>query len=917
MAARKWLVLLSAFAILGTAEAQDGKLKLDIEPQPIRQALQAFGEQSGLQVLFRSEGLAIDGLVSPLVSGELSAQQALDRLLSHTGLRYEFINPRTVRISAAAGASAKATSDNVPRPGPMEFHDQFGDPTAGGDADLPATPTASPNPPSADRGSGGGLLDEVIVTARKRQESILNVPVVETVISQETLRTFQAEDIKDIATLVPGLIVGDNNLANGTQLSIRGIGTVANDPGVDSSVAMNVDGIQFSGGLAFQSGQFDVGQIEVLKGPQSLFFGKSSPGGVISLRTADPTDKFEVIATAGYEFEAQEQRGELILSGPVTDSLKVRLAGVFDHQGGYFYNTAYADLATGAANPGPRLGPDNDYTLRGTILWNPTSDFDARIKINDVYNKDDWAGSEEWVDCPNGISAPFGKSFLGGALTQCGVSRNYNLVAYNPAAFPGVLLNNGVPFTGIRQFFPILEMNYKATPQITLTSVTGYYDMSSQSMVNTYMTTYAAPPLSVINLYSRHDFSEEFRVNTDFAGPFNATAGAYFQRGDFDEYVGLGGDVLYGLPPQVQAGDSHVSTKTNSGYVQGRYKIVPQVEAAVGVRYTDETRSLIAKDFTNNVETPVTVPIPTVHSNTYSPEATLTYKPALNWTVFGSLKRGFKSGSFDVGSPPVAGKNVAFGDEEVEGGELGVKTRLLDGQLAMNLALYDYRYLGLQVGTVVPGGGLPVTETLNAGSARSHGVDFDVSYRPSFVSGLNLRSDLEWNRAVYTTLVNAPCYGGQTIAAGCNGSFAGGFYSSQNVSGTPLVRAPLWNGNFGADYSFDLNAELAIVLSTSNQFSSRYSTDLAYVAYQPGFIKSDLSVTLKDRRDRWEVSVIGKDLNDAITTGDCINSNALATFFGGQITGGTGRGPAGIDSAGCYMDRGRELWLRLSYKPFN
>src|SRR5262249_36191994 len=149
---------------------------------------------------------------------------------------------------------------------------------------------------------------EIIVTARKRQESILNVPVIETALPQQQLERMGVRDIKDIGKFVPGLNFGNGVGLSGTQLSIRGIGTTTSDPAIEQTIPLNIDGVQMSQGLSFQAGMFDVGQVEVLKGPQSLFYGKGAPGGVISLRTADPTNKFEVIARVGYEFEAHEKR---------------------------------------------------------------------------------------------------------------------------------------------------------------------------------------------------------------------------------------------------------------------------------------------------------------------------------------------------------------------------------------------------------------------------------------------------------------------------------------------------------------------------------------------------------------------------------------------------------------------------------
>ena len=173
--------------------------------------------------------------------------------------------------------------------------------------------------------AGSSEVQEIIVTARKREESILDVPVVEIAVPAQQLERIQTVDLHDVATLVPGPILGDSAQSVGTQVSIRGVGTSTLDTGIDQSVALNLDGLQLTQGLAYESAIFDVSQVEVLKGPQALFYGKNSPGGVISVRSADPTDKVEVIARYGHEFVADENRAELVLSGPVNDQLKLQI----------------------------------------------------------------------------------------------------------------------------------------------------------------------------------------------------------------------------------------------------------------------------------------------------------------------------------------------------------------------------------------------------------------------------------------------------------------------------------------------------------------------------------------------------------------------------------------------------------------
>ena len=380
-------------------------------------------------------------------------------------------------------------------------------------------------------------LDEVTVTARKRQESILNVPVIEQALPQQQLENLQVTDMTDLPKLVPGLNFGHSLLSIGTLVSIRGIGTASQDPGVDQSVSLNIDGLTLGNGLAYSSGLFDLGSIEVLKGPQALFYGKSSPGGVIAIHTADPTDRFELIGRGEYEFESANPRGELIVSGPVSDTLKLRLATMYSAADGYFNNVATALPGTGAVGPTANHAPDStDYIIRGTALWDPFSQFTARLKVNFVHDRAIDADTFECTDSPSGTAAITGfPPFLGGYPCD-GLSRTLRLVFLNPANFPGVL-NGGVPFLQTNQAYGTLDLNYRLTDSQTLTSTTSYYNLSSQSMVNPSQSEYAGPFIAVNNRFHRREITEEVRVNSDFKGPVNYTAGALYEDGNLADHV--------------------------------------------------------------------------------------------------------------------------------------------------------------------------------------------------------------------------------------------------------------------------------------------------------------------------------------------------------------------------------------------
>jgi len=803
---------------------------------------------------------------------------------------------------------------------------------------------------------------DIIVTARKRQESILKVPVVVTAVGEETLSNFQVTQVTDLPRLVPGLVLGGNLLSIGPQVTIRGVGTSSYDPGVDQSVSLNIDGLSLGQGLAFGSGMFDVAQVEVLKGPQALFYGKSSPGGVISLRTADPTDKFEVIARAGYEFEAREARGELIVSGPVTETLGVRIGGSYSAGDGYFKNRAEPILSTGAAAPMSREPRPRNFMIRGTVLWKPTDNFSARLKVNHAYDKNIDAELSQLANCPDGPGQAFGLGsgvpgsdippapnfltpvdpipFIGG--DDCKLDRDIHIVYLNPDFFPGVP-HGGVPYLRNRQNYGTLELNYDFTPELSLTSTTAFYKLRSSSLVNATHTTAAAPTFAVTNNFSRRQFTQEFRLNSDYSGPFNFTLGAFYEDGRLYDRVRFIRNRAYGfispavLPTEIL--NDHRSTtvhiKTYSLFGQARYKLTEQLELSAGVRWTDETRSEEVFDYLNNVDLTPTLPRPKISASNFSPEVTLTYTPTDDLTIFGSYKKGYKSGSFKVAVPPVAGEDNSFDDERVQGGEVGIKSRLFDRSLLANIAGYYYEYKGLQVGGIEPSeGGVPIIRTVNAGSARTYGVDFDMAYRPPSIEGLSINASVNWNNARYTELDNIGCYSNQTIAMGCvnfpdpspdaiDPETGLPRFTAQELSGTRMIRAPEWSANLGFDYELPVGSNMRLQFTNNNQFSSDFVTYPAAGRpnrdnIQRSFIKIDASVALKGPEDRWEVALIGKNITDKLTASNCSATNfAGGILLGGDNAGGVSPSPAGFAESGCYTDAGRSVWVRLTLRPFN
>lgn len=194
-------------------------------------------------------------------------------------------------------------------------------------AAMSALAAITTGPASGQTVEQGGTLEEITITARKRQESVLRAPVVIDVLTAQQVEDFRITDFYALAEVEPDLSIGTGFSTVGAIAMLRGFGNGLGAEFVDQSVLINIDGESMSQGQFYKTGLFDVGQIEVLKGPQSLFYGKGSSAGIIAIHSADPTDHWESKVSAGYEFVANETPVEAYISGPLTDQLLPRDRG--------------------------------------------------------------------------------------------------------------------------------------------------------------------------------------------------------------------------------------------------------------------------------------------------------------------------------------------------------------------------------------------------------------------------------------------------------------------------------------------------------------------------------------------------------------------------------------------------------------
>jgi len=794
-----------------------------------------------------------------------------------------------------------------------------------------STPALAQSQPEDETVTG---LDEIVVTARRRDEAPISVPVSVTVLGSEQLRTLAVDSLQDLRAVTPGISVGEVSGGVGGTVSLRGVGTTAgSNPTFEQTVAVNIDGVALSRGGAVRVGQIDMDKIEVLRGPQALFFGKNSPAGVISITTADPTSAFEAEVRGGYEFNGEERQLEATVSGPLTDTLGGRLVVYRADIEGWRDNIA--DTAADAANairPGSVTGSTSGgpqqrfFFTRGTLKWEPNDAFDARLKLSYADNQGigyNQAGGFQRVYCPNGAPqlAPQATALNGGvanpalaaalSVDNCRADATYANGNINPA----FLVGSPEGFTDpdgagdYSQQLHSLEMNFRPNDGLTLTSVTGWA-RNEDFRVDTYAVApsdaVAANDFSGNTAYDQ--FTQEFRLSSDLAGPLNFLAGAFYEKSELETYTRA---ISAGSPLFLH----NIDGETQSVFGQLLWDISDRLELAGGLRWSKESKDFAVSR--NGVPQPA-APSSAEFENT-SPEVTLTWRPSDRFTLYGAYKEGFKSGGFaaatNTGAAFVTPINALYLPESAEGFEGGVKALLFEGALRLNAAAYNYDYTNLQVNSLDNSSGVPVIRVNNAGAATVKGVEADFTLRLPQAPGLVVRGAANYNDATYTDFL-ATCYIGQTIAEGCNLLLnpTTSRYTGQQLAGERLVNAPEWTGSIGASYSGSTAIEgVDWGMNVDALYKSEYNPhpELHPGALQDGvtFLNAGVRVFTSDRR--WELAFIGRNLTEEfrVDVASNVPQTGNATRTGTATTGGL------ADLSGN-VNRGRELMLQVTFRPF-
>jgi iron complex outermembrane receptor protein len=693
---------------------------------------------------------------------------------------------------------------------------------------------------AADGAGADPVLDEITVTARRREENLQTVPIAVSVVQGDVLDSAGTVNTQSLAQLVPSLYYNSANPRN-TAYTIRGLGSntlsvsAAND-GIEPGVGFYVDGV-YHGRPATAAFDFtDIERIEVLRGPQGTLFGKNTTGGAISIVSRAPTFAPEMNAEVSYG-DSQFMQAKTSVSGGLTEHVAARLSAQVTKRDGFVTNVA----------TGRKVNNQNNIALRGQLLFEPSDDLRLRL-IADVSDLD--------ADCCTQSYLRVGTSLRGAARQFAGLA-----AALPQHGFPAYVPPSTNVFDRLTDIDAPLHVNTQDggvslnadwnLGAATLTSITAwrYWDWDVANDRD-----YIGVPIQLVQrIPSRQNqYSEEVRVASNGGGPLDYVAGLYFytQTINGNPTSVYGPAAAYWListttfaaadrPDNLadgygQYGDSHFTMKSYAAFGELNYHITSQLTGTLGLRYTYEDKK---GDYSTYVKGGLpfsTLPDPvtcTTITNTtvlngrdnaklslFRPQCysvkdsggNVSGRANLAWQFtdevmsYFTYARGYKAGGFNMSGLQLTGGTGAganqpalntalIGDEKNNTFELGLKSTLLGGRATANLAAYKTIVNNFQANIATPvtaNNAAPLrTFPANIPEVQVQGVEADVAAQ--LFAGFRARASLAYSDGKYTDYPAGPCpleWQNPNAVGGCQPLNAAGLaITTSNPRGNPAI----------------------------------------------------------------------------------------------------------------------------------
>jgi iron complex outermembrane recepter protein len=736
------------------------------------------------------------------------------------------------------------------------------------------------------------VLDEVVVTAQKRAQKLEDVPISLTAINGAKLEEAGITSIAGIADYTPSFNMTQTGI--GTNIAIRGISSGVNQ-GFEQSAAMFVDGIHYGRAQLARAPFLDIERIEILRGPQSILFGKNSTAGAISIINAKPGDEHEGSLTLSYDPEFETKEARLILSGPISDTVGGRMAILSRDSGGFIENTTLnRDEPT-----------DKDQVVRATLEWKPTETWDITLKLEDG-TFDSVGRSIEVLNPvtnnPTGDLNPYRTtlSFLTAGqylldTTNDGKRQSNGDYSYNDTSNVTLTVEHDIN-------------------DLTLTSVTGYNGYTYSELCDCDFT--GAPGFNIFSDEKYRQVSQEIRLASAAEQPLSWIGGVFYQGSNvkFHDkvFVPTNSVIATGLTTTLGATLANLlrgaSTQRDfaqdaslyAAFAQATWNMTDTNRLILGGRYSSETKEADRRQY-HVAPDGTSLPIGSYldaynllwagfkvdpHSidgdrseSGFDPQ--IIFQQDLNKTdrLYASYTTGFKSGGYDVraNSAPDAMKGIyngqqignnpdntpkyalptdgswEFEQENVKNYELGGKFLLADGAAELNVALFRSDFTDMQTSQF--DGSLSFNVT-NAGEARVQGIEVDGRW--AITSDLLMRGGVSYLDFEYLNFPNGQCAFGQAPNSGP---------TSCSQTGMSREFVPEYQGNVGWDYDINFSNGWKISNTLDFIFNSGYlvTPSLDSRFEQSAYRKVNARIALSGVDNGWELALVGKNLTGEST----------------------------------------------------
>ncbi len=715
-------------------------------------------------------------------------------------------------------------------------------------------------------------LEEIIVTATKREESLQDIPLSIVARTGEQLNELNLVNPVDMATFVPNLSMQDTVIGIATVM--RGVGTTGGNPAFEPSVASFIDGAYLGRDRTTTTAFLDLDRIEIVRGPQPLFAGQNAVAGALNLVSRRPGDTLNGYVRTGVGTD-EEYQLEFAVGGPVTDGFGARIAAIVDERGGWMEN---GDIMARSSE---------DTSVRGTLEFSPTDNLTATL-IGTWYESMGNGGTEEYAYCaPSDPPPSMGRAFnfcnanpenVIDDVSWGGVDGPSAIEAVQAAGGPPLINFAGNPFPAgayVRTAEPLTEATERRVQDGTRMNLVLEYDaenFSFTSQTNAIQFDFyqlTDPDSTHVNFFPVPIFNDyeatqqEFRVQSAPDSAFEWMAGLYWQEsaynnGNYGAIIALARSPLIGVAPVTDyrrappfPNDSYFGEEAEwlSGFVNFGFNLGESLTLDVGARVTQVDKTAQMQNGTGYYELDNTGRIVSLlHSNngpgceigaevngfamgpgparldpntevcvagrvdntSTDPQIQLSWDLNDRSMLFVRYAEGFKSGGFSVGMSAPDVEQFVYHPEEAETLEAGVKTLMADDTLEFNVVAFNTEFTNRQVSSLAPVFfGAPEFIIQNAAASTSTGFEFDGRWAAS--DNLAITFSGAVLDSVYDSFPGAACNGYKRARRqdGCAVNGAAFF----EAAGLDTELANPWQLTLGARYNRSLDNGYRVVFS--------------------------------------------------------------------------------------------------------